>query len=264
LHAGQLALIALAGFAAGALNALAGGGTLVSFPALLALGLPALSANAASTIALSPGYFAAAIAQRGDLRGQGARLSGLLPLAAGGGLLGAALLLHSGTRAFASAVPVLILLACALLAAQERVRAMLLARGARATAPAAHAGPERLSPWALALVIAAAVYGGYFGAGMSVIVLAALGLALADTLPRLNALKQAVAAAANGSAAVWLAAHAGVDWGIVAVLAAGAACGGAWGGRLAGRIPAALLRRIVVLLGLVVAAVYLLRMLRAH
>jgi uncharacterized protein len=264
LHAAQLALIALAGFAAGALNALAGGGTLVSFPALLAAGLPALSANAASTIALCPGYFAAAIAQRGDLRGQGARLSGLLPLAAGGGLLGAALLLRSGTRAFASAVPALILLACVLLASQERVRAMLLARSARATAPAAAAGPERVSPWALALVIAAAVYGGYFGAGMSVIVLAALGLALSDSLQRLNALKQAVAAAANAAAAVWLATHAGVDWGSVAVLAVGAACGGGWGGRLSGRIPAALLRRIVVLLGLLVAVVYLLRLPRAH
>jgi uncharacterized protein len=257
LHATQLALLALAGFAAGALNAIAGGGTLISFPALLAVGLPPLIANATSTVALSPGYLAAAIAQRRDLHGQRARLFALLPLAALGGLVGALLLLRTGARAFADAVPILILLACGLLAVQERVRAALLARGTGGAAAAA--GQGRMSPWVLALIAAGAMYGGYFGAGMSVIVLAALGLALADTLPRLNALKQAVAAAANGAAAAWLAIHGAVDWRMIAILALSAGCGGAWGGRLAGRLSAVLLRRIVVVLGIAIAVIYLLR-----
>ncbi len=255
----HLPLIALAGFAAGAVNALAGGGTLISFPALLAMGIAPVTANITSTVALCPGYLGAAFAQRGDLRGQHARLWPLLAVAAAGGLCGALLLLQTGTRAFSGAVPWLILLACALLGAQERVRAALVARSARDAAGGAANQPRTTPVWLLPLVAAGAVYGGYFGAGMSVIMLAALGLAYDDELPRLNALKQTLALAANSAAALWLAVVAPVNWTVVTLLAVGAALGGAWGGRLAGRMSPLLLRRAVVLLGIAVALVYLLR-----
>ena len=242
----QLPLLALAGFAAGAVNALAGGGTLISFPALLALGIPPVSANITSTVALCPGYLGAALAQRRDLQGQGARLSSLLVIAAVGGALGAAWLLRTDAHAFERAVPWLILLACALLAAQERLRAMLATR-------AVHRDAAATPSWSWLLIGAGAAYGGYFGAGMSVILLAALGIAYDDSLVRLNALKQWLALAANLTAAAWLAWRAPLDWRVVAVLACSAALGGAWGGRIAGRLSPLMLRRAVVLLGVAIA-----------
>jgi uncharacterized protein len=253
----QSALIALVGFAAGAVNALAGGGTLVCFPVLLAAGLPALAANITCTIALCPGYLGATIAQRADLRGQRRRLWMLLPLSMAGGLLGALLLLRVGSQKFTQAVPWLLLGACALLASQERLRAALAAR-LGGVADRASDTPS-VPFWLLPLIAVGAAYGGFFGAGMSVIFLAFLGLALMDTLPRLNALKQAMALATNCAAAVLLGIRAAVDWRIVAVLAVSALLGGAVGGRLARRLSARWLRRLVVLLGLAVAARYLWR-----
>ena len=202
----QLALVTLAGFGAGALNALAGGGTLLTFPALVAAGLPGLIANATSTIALCPGYLGAALAQRADLQGQRTRVALLLPAAAVGGALGAVLLLHTSEKRFTQVVPWLLFGACALLGWQERVRAMLALRVARrvvapapdrvpTATPTVPAGAGTLAWLPLAIGLGA-VYGGYFGAGMSVVLLAALGLACADSLPRLNALKQLLALAA--------------------------------------------------------------------
>ena len=144
-------------------------------------------------------------------------------------------------------MPWLILLACLLLALQERVRLTLRAR----------VGATRSTPrWPWLLIGAGAVYGGYFGAGMSVVLLAALGIAYADPLPRLNAFKQFLALAANLSAAVWLAWRAPLNWPVVAGLAASAALGGACGGRLAGRMSPRVLRGTVILLGVVIALAY--------
>lgn len=255
---GQLALIGLAGFAAGAVNALAGGGTLLSFPALLAVGLPAVAANVTSTLALCPGYLGAALAQRAELAGQRARVLSLLPAAMAGGLVGAVLLLHTSAARFTALVPWLLLLACALLAAQESLRVVLALRIARGFA-AGRRYPALALARGLPLGIAvAAVYGGYFGAGMSVLLLAVLGLGCTDTLPRLNALKQLLALGANFAAAGWLAFSAEVEWKLVGVLAAGALLGGAVGGSFARRLPARWLRRVVVALGLTLALYYLL------
>lgn len=247
----QLALIALAGFGTGAVNALAGGGSLISFPVLLAMGVPPLAANVTNTIGLCPGYLGATHAQRQDLRGQGARLLVLLPVAVACSVGGALLLLHTGEHAFGRAVPWLILGACVLLSAQQPLRGWLERREA--------AGAGVSVPLALPLVGAANVYGGYFGAGASVIVLAALGLSYTDTLPRLNALKQALSLVTNCAAALLFAASGPVDWHIVPALAAGALVGGAWGGRLGRRLSPRLLRGVVVLLGLIAAAIYLWR-----
>jgi uncharacterized membrane protein YfcA len=251
LSPSQLALIALAGFGTGAVNALAGGGSLISFPVLLAMGVPPLAANVTNTIGLCPGYLGATHAQRRDLRGQVARLLVLLPVAVACSVGGALLLLHTGEHAFGRAVPWLILGACVLLSAQQPLRGWLERREA--------AGAGVSVPLALPLVGAANVYGGYFGAGASVIVLAALGLSYTDTLPRLNALKQALSLVTNCAAALLFAASGPVDWHIVPALAAGALVGGAWGGRLGRRLSPRLLRGVVVLLGLIAAAIYLWR-----
>jgi len=253
----QLALIALAGFAAGAVNALAGGGTLISFPVLVAVGFPAVAANVTSTIALCPGFLGATFAQRADLRGQRARLLVLLPLSLLGGLLGAALLLRTGERKFTQVVPWLLLAACLLLALQERLRDALSAR--RGLSLDAPAGVRSEPLWMLPLVVVVTTYGGFFGAGMSVIILALLGVALTDPLPRLNALKQAIALATNTAAALWLALRAPVNWRVASVLAVSALLGGVCGGRLAGSLSPLWLRRTVVLLGTAVAALYLWR-----
>jgi uncharacterized membrane protein YfcA len=243
-----LAIAAAAAMAAGAVNALAGGGSLISFPALTGLGLPALVANVTNTLALAPGYLGAGLAQRRDLRGQRRRLLLLLPVAALGGLVGGLLLLASDEAMFRRLVPWLILSGSLLLAAQEPLSAHLERTGSRLHPAAA----ER---WAVLPVFLASVYGGYFGAGLSVILLAALALTLEDNLTRLNALKQTIALAANLAAAL-LFLLAGPVQGLVAlVMALAALVGGGLGGALARRIEPAALRRLVVVLGLVVAAI---------
>ena len=248
----EVARLALAGGAAvlaGAANAIAGGGTLITFPALVALGLPAVVASATNTVALCPGYLGATLAQRAALAGQRGRLGRLVPVAALGGAGGALLLLHSGEAAFTRVVPYLILTAAALLAGQGPLRRWL-------GAPADHA---RAEGWAIAPIGLAAVYGGYFGAGLGVIVLAALGVALGEPLPKLNATKQAVSLAVNVAAALVLAGSSAVDWPIAGAMFAGALAGGALGGVVAARVPAGALRWTVVALAIVVAARYLAR-----
>jgi uncharacterized membrane protein YfcA len=246
-------LAGAAAFAGGAVNALAGGGTLITFPVLIALGVPPVAANVTNTIALCPGYAGGILAQAKDLEGQGSRLRLFLPVALGGGIAGAVLLLHTEEAAFRRLVPFLILLAAGLLAVQERLRRFLAGRSrvgvASRTLPAA----------AAAAVLAASVYGGYFGAGSSVIVLAALGLTLPDDLTRLNGLKQAISLAANAAAAVVFCGSHHVVWRLAAVMAAGALVGGATGGKLARTIAPEALRRVVVTVGLVVGIIYLVR-----
>jgi uncharacterized protein len=244
----DLVLALLAAVAAGAINALAGGGSLITFPVLIALGVPSVIANVTNTVALSPGYLAATLAQARDLDGQRRRVIALVLAGAVGGLGGGVLLLHTGEALFRALVPFLLLLASALLAAQNRVRAWL-ERG----------GTPHSEAWAIPLVAIAAVYGGYFGAGVSVMILAVLGVVLRDSLTRLSALKQAVSFATNLSAAVLFAASGHVLWTAAAVMAVGALIGGAVGGRLAGRVPPGVLRAIVITVGVAVAAVYLVR-----
>jgi uncharacterized protein len=261
LSALDLALAGLAAVAAGAVNALAGGGTLITFPTLTALGLPAVAANVTNTIALAPGHLGATLAQKRDLAGQRARVRRLVPAALLGGLVGGLLLLLTTERVFRHLVPWLILLASALLAVQERVRAWLLRRLGAHT-HASHTAWTRGGAgekWAVVPVFLASIYGGYFGAGLSVIVLAALGLLIDDSLTRLNATKQAIGFAANGAAAVLFLFSGQVHWTAALVMAVAAVAGGAGGGRLAGRVRPATLRIVVVSVGAVVGVLYLVR-----
>lgn len=245
-------LVGLAAVAAGAVNALAGGGTLITFPMLTAVGIPAVAANVTNTVALCPGYLGATLAQSNDLRGQKRRLWLALPAGIIGGVVGGILLLNTGERVFRALVPFLILLASGLLAVQDPVRAWLVRRSGQT-------GSTISEQWAALPVGLAAIYGGYFGAGLSVIVLAVLGLTLDDNLTRLNALKQAISFSVNTAAAIFFLFSGQVVWSAVLVMAVGALVGGALGGRLAGRIKPATLRWIVVVIGVVVALIYLMR-----
>jgi uncharacterized membrane protein YfcA len=243
---------ALGALAAGAINALAGGGTLITFPLLTFLGVPAVMANVTNTVALCPGYFGGTLAQMKDLQGQKSRLWLIVPASIAGGVLGGFLLLQTGEKLFKDLVPYLILLASGLLAIQDPVRAWLTKRMGEG-----HGSKlEKLSWFPVGL---ASVYGGYFGAGLSVIVLSALGLTLEDTLTRLNALKQAVAFSVNVAAAIFFVFSGQVLWTVAAVMAVGALLGGVLGGKLAGKIKPSTLRWTVVTIGVIVSIIYFVR-----
>src|ERR1043165_2498659 len=167
---------AIAALAAGAVNALAGGGTLITFPTLVALHIPAVVANVTNTVALCPGYFGGTLAQLKDLRGQKVRLWIVVPASIVGGVIGGFLLLQTGEKLFRQLVPFLILLASILLAIQGPVRAWLVRRLGE------HQSSKGMEKFAWLPVGLASIYGGYFGAGLSVIILSALGITLEDNL----------------------------------------------------------------------------------
>jgi uncharacterized protein len=245
-------LAGLAALAAGTVNALAGGGTLITFPMLTFLGIPAIAANVTNTVALCPGYFGGTLAQWNDLKNQTKRLWLIVPASVVGGVLGGYLLLQTGEKLFKDLVPYLILLASGLLAIQDPVRAWLTRRMG-----AGHgASLEKLTWLPVSL---ASVYGGYFGAGLSVIVLSALGLTLEDTLTRLNALKQAVAFSVNIAAAIFFIFSGKVIWSVAVVMAVGALIGGVLGGKLAGKVKPSTLRWTVVTIGVVISIIYFVR-----
>jgi uncharacterized membrane protein YfcA len=246
----SLALIALAAVVGGAVNAIAGGGSLLTFPALLAAGVPAVSASMTNTLAMCPGYLSGTFAQRRDLAGQGARAAALIPLALAGSVTGAYILLHTSERAFATIVPFLLVFAALLLAVQPRLRAVLKARSAR---------PHSLV-FAAVPIGAAAIYGAYFGAGLGVILLAVISIVVDDTLVRANALKQLLSLVINVTAAIAFAIVGTIDWPAAGVVAAGALVGGFAGGKLAARTPEVLLRAVVIAAALVLAAIYFARL----
>lgn len=248
----QFLWIGLAAMAAGAVNALAGGGTLITFPTLTFLGVPSVAANVTNAVALCPGFFGGTFAQRNDLRGQQHRLWIVVPASIVGGVLGGFLLLQTGEKLFSKLVPYLILFASILLAVQNPIRAWLTSRMDKGHG----AGLEKLA-WLPAGL--AAVYGGYFGAGLSVIVLSVLGLTLEDTLTRLNALKQAIAFSANLAAAIFFIFSGQVVWSAALVMAVGALIGGTLGGKLAGRVKPSTLRWTVVAIGVVISIIYFVR-----
>jgi uncharacterized membrane protein YfcA len=250
----ELALAGLAAGAAGLINALAGGGTLISFPTLIAIGVPDITANITSTVALCPGYLGGSLAQREDLAGQGRRLWLLLPAGILGGIMGGVLLVFLTRQVFHVLVPFLILLASTLLAVQGRARDWIL-RHPHKNETAARGVNRAILPIGIT-----AVYGGYFGAGQSIIILSVLGLLIDDTLTRLNALRQCITLSSNVAAAVFFLFSGMILWPLVVIMAAGALAGGAVGGRFAGRINPSLLRWTVVSLGIVVGIILLVRL----
>jgi len=245
-------LAGLAALAAGAVNALAGGGTLITFPMLTFLGIPAVAANVTNTVALCPGYFGGTLAQWSDLRGQKKRLWLIVPAGIIGGIIGGFLLLQTGEKLFKILVPYLILLASGLLAIQDPVRAWLTTRMGESQGSSL----EKLTWLPVSL---ASVYGGYFGAGLGVMLLSALGLTLNESLTRLNALKQVISLSVNVAAAIFFLFSGKVVWSIAAVMAIGALIGGTLGGKLAGKIKPSTLRWTVIGIGVVISIIYIVR-----
>jgi uncharacterized membrane protein YfcA len=243
-------LLVVAAIAAGLVNAVAGGGTLISFPALLAVGLPAITANVTNTVALCPGYLGGAVAQRAALRERAGLVRLLVPAAAVGGLAGGILLLVTSESLFQRLIPYLIFAACGLLALQNRINRYVASR---------HEGRGVPTPILVGTVLVASVYGGYFGAGMGIILLAALGVLLDDDLRVVNALKQVLALVVNTTAAVFFAVSGRVAWWAAAIMAVGALIGGNIGGRLVGRLSPELLRIVVIVIGVSVGIVYLVK-----
>lgn len=245
LSALDLAIAGLGGIAGGFVNSVAGGGTLVTFPVLTALGIPALDANITNAVALSPGYAGGVHAQRKDMTGRRdlARVLALTSVA--GGVTGAVLLLMTGERTFTTLAPWLILLATAILAFQTPLR--------RFTERHRGEGEEMKRALLLVSIFFATVYGGYFGAGLGIITIAVLGLMLTDTLNRLNALKLLMSLCANGAAAIFFAFSGHVWWLAAALMGVGAWAGGWIGGKSVRHINETLFRTGVVLLGIGVA-----------
>jgi uncharacterized membrane protein YfcA len=245
----DLVLLALVGVLAGGVNAVAGGGSLLTFPILVATGLSPLSANVTNTIAQLPGYVSIVGGYRQELEGQGPRLRALLPVTVAGAVLGVVALKVGGEGTFEEVVPWLVLIACGLLAVQPRLR-MLLAE------PRAHGGPR---PALHVAMLFAAGYATYFGAAAGVLILVILAFGIADRLGRLNALNRALVLVANVIGAPALALVAPVDWPSVAVLAPATMIGGYVGARVARLMPDRVLRAVVIVIGVVVAVWLLLR-----
>ncbi len=236
----QALAVLLAGAAAGTINTVVGSGTLVTFPTLLAVGYPPVLANISNTIGLVPGSLSGVLGYRRELAGQRLRLVRLGIAATLGGTTGAALLLTLPASTFNAVVPVLIGLGCVLVVAQPWI--------AKHIRPPAVA-PAHGSLGLLALIYVAGVYGGYFGAAQSVLLIAVLGLGLRESLQRLNAAKNVLALLVNGVAAVVFMLVADVAWLPVALIAAGSVVGGQLGARVGRRLPAFLLRAVVALVG---------------
>lgn len=242
-------VLALAGLAAGGINSIAGGGSLISFPAMLAIGMPALSANATNLIAVTPGYLGGTIGYRAQLTGQSPRVRRFGAAVVAGALVGSTILLAAPASAFDAVAPFCVLAACALLVAQPRL----------AHAHARAGGGDERSRTLLAVIFLGGVYGGYFGAGLGIMLLALLAVFVQEDLQRLNALKGVLSLLVSIAAAVLLGLFGPVDWAACAIVAAASLVGGRLGVVVAQRLPAQTLRYTVASYGTVVAVVLLAR-----
>lgn len=249
LGLGGVALLAGAAFLAGAFNAVAGGGSLISFPALLFVGYPAVTANVTNTVALCPGYVGGTIGYRKELAGQRSRAVVLGLNSTVGAVAGSYLLLVSSPEVFERIVPFLILAACGLLAVQAPLARMVRRRTGADGGPVGWTNLVALHVFQFV----GAVYGAYFGAGLGIMMLAVLGIFLADTLQRLNALKGLLSLVINVVGAIYFAVFADVVWFAVTVMAVAALIGGRVGVALARRLNDKTLRWMVVAFGVVVA-----------
>ena len=234
-------LVGLAGVAAGTINVVVGSGTLITFPALLAVGYSPVVANVSNSLGLVPGSVAGAIGYRRELSGQRARVSRLLPASVLGAIAGAILLLALPPAAFKAIVPVFIIAAIVVIALQPRVSRWV-------TRHRPH-GAEH-TRWLVVVVFATGVYGGYFGAAQGILLMAIMGVAIPDDLQRLNGLKNVLAGAVNLVAGLIFVAIADIAWGPVALIAVGSTIGGVLGARYGRRLSSPALRAVIVAVGL--------------
>ncbi len=253
----EVVAVAAAGVAAGGINAAVGSGTLVTFPVLLAVGLPPVTATITNSVGLVTGNLAGAIGYRRELAGLRPLLARLLPASVLGALTGAFLLLHLPSAAFERVVPVLVGLAVVLVLVQPALQRVVARRRDAAARPAS----GRLGRARLAGLVAGAYatgsYGGYFAASQGVLQIGIFGLLLPEPLQRLNAIKNVLTTAVNAVAALAYVVVAGdrIRWAAAGLVAAGALVGGSAGAAVGRRLPAWLLRTAIVVLGLVAITV---------
>ncbi len=246
----EIVAVLVAGFAAGTINALVGSGTLITFPVLLAIGLPPVTANVSNNLGLVPGAASSLYGYRRELRGEGERIRQLAPMTIGGSICGAALLLLLPPGAFKTIVPVLIAIALVLVVLQPRISAYLTARREEQLP---HGGPMvRLG------VFGVGIYGGYFGGGQGIILFALLANSLPGKLISINVVRAALTGLANATAALIFIFAADLDWLVVLLIAIGSTAGGLIGAGIGRRIPDPVLRAVIVVVGLA-AIVQLLR-----
>lgn len=246
----QILIPFFSALAAGFVNAIAGGGTLITFPALILYGLSPVQANITNTVALCPGYIGGTFAQRKDLFVSKEYILPFIVAGVAGGLTGAVLLFLSGEKIFSRLVPYLLLLASALLIFQDFVKKIILNKNRKIV-------KTKNIIIATTAIFSAAIYGGYFGAGLGVILLAVLGLLLEKTIAQLNALKQLLSFTANITAALWFSVFGNIDWFTVLLMAGASLAGGFAGGKTAQYISPVILRFAVAITGVVIACIFI-------
>lgn len=249
----EAVLIALAGVAAGTINTVVGSGTLITFPTLLAFGVPPVTANVSNTVGLVPGSMSGVFGYRRELAGQGARVLRLGSASLLGGVVGALLLLRLPSAAFDAIVPVLIALGVVLVLLGPRIQRSV------ATRAASRGGiPDHGVWWVWPAVAATGVYGGYFGAAQGVLLMAVLGIGVADSMQRHTATKNVLALIVNAVAALVFIAVADIDWVVAGLIAIGSVVGGQIGAGVGRRLPPVLLRAVIATVGVVALLVLLL------
>jgi uncharacterized membrane protein YfcA len=251
----EIVVLVAAAFVAGAVNAVAGGGSLLSFPAILAFGIETKAANVTNTVALWPGYASSSWAYRGELDRQRERIAWLLGPSVIGAIVGSIILLTTPSSAFRVIVPFLIIGACILMAFQDR-----LARFVNRHHLEAEANPRPGIPVLFAIFVLG-IYGAYFGAALGIMTLAVLGIFLPDEAQHSNALKTILSWVMNGVAVLWFAVFGPVHWLIAIAMAVGALAGGYLGVGVARRLGKRWLRIFVIGYGLIVATVLLVQQL---
>lgn len=234
----------VAGIGAGTINTVVGSGTLITFPTLLAVGVPPVLANVSNTVGLVPGSVSGAIGYRRELRGQRSRIIRLGVASLLGGITGAVLLLVLPAAAFNAIVPVLIGIGCVLVLLQPRI-----GRWVAASAEARGGVPEHGALWVWAMVFATGIYGGYFGAAQGVLLMAIMGIGIKESLQRLNGTKNVLAGIVNAVAALVFIVVADVDWTAAGLIAVGSVIGAQIGATVGRRLPPVALRVVIVLVG---------------
>lgn len=236
--------ILLAGVWAGTINTVVGSGTLITFPILLAFGVPPVTANVSNTIGLVPGSLSGAWGYRRELAGQRSLVTRLGSAAVLGGIIGAVLLLVLPSSAFDAIVPALIALGVILVILGPRIAKRVAARAGGEL-------PRHGAGWVWSAIGGTGIYGGYFGAAQGVLLLAVLGIGVEGTMQRHNAVKNVLAAMINGVAALIFVVVADVDWPIALTIAAGAIVGGQVGATIGQRLPPNVLRAVIVVVGVI-------------
>jgi uncharacterized protein len=248
----DLLLIGLAGFGAGAINALVGSGTLITFPTLVALGYPPVTATMSNAVGLVAGNVSGTWGYRAELRGQWDRLRWQIPASLAGAALGAYLLLHLPEKVFIHIVPVLLVLALVLVVAGPRIQSW-----ARRRAEEAGRSPEHITPARMAVLVigtfAVGIYGGYFTAAQGILLVGVMGVLLPESVQRMNAAKNLMTLVVNIVAAVsyTLVAFDRISWPVAGVIALGSLIGGSLGARYGRRLSPNALRATIVVVGLI-------------